>query len=399
MKIQLMVIFGGKSVEHEISVISAIQAIHNVDKEKYDVIPVYITKEQDMYTGTQVASIEAYRDLPKLLKESQKVVFAKEGDKVYLVDHPSVKKFKKTKKLVDIAFPIVHGYNVEDGTLQGYLKTLGLPFVGCDVISSAVGMDKHFMKTVLNDCGLPVLDCVVFNKFEYERDFEKVIDTAEKRFAYPMIIKPATLGSSIGITKVADKEELTEALDTAFSFAIKVLVEPAIVKLREINCSVVGDVEEAEASECEEPLNATSILSYEDKYMGNTSSKTGSQGMASLSRQIPANISADMRAQVRALAVDAFKALGCNGLVRIDFLYDVEAEKIYINEINTIPGSLAFYLWEPLGIPYKKLIDKLIQLSLKRVRDEKNLLNSFDTNVLSMCSDNALSGSKGKLKY
>lgn len=401
MKVQLMVIFGGKSVEHEISIISALQAINHINKDMYDVIPVYITKEQEMYTGKDIASIEAYQNLPALLKSSQRVVFAKENGRVYLTDHPSVRKFKKMKKPIDIAFPIVHGCNVEDGTLQGFLKTLDVPFIGCDVISSAVGMDKHVCKTVLKDYGIPVLDCLVYTKYDYEQDSDAVMTKIKETYTYPVIVKPATLGSSIGIAKVNNDEELEEALDTAFSFAIKILIEPAVTALREINCSVVGDIEEAEASECEEPLNATTILSYEDKYMGNSSKSSDAQGMASLTRQIPANITPEMRTYIRELAVKTFKALGCNGVVRIDFLYDTEADKIYVNEINTIPGSLSFYLWEPMGIPYEKLIDRLVELSLKRVRDERGLLSSFDTNVLSLCSSGSLGGakgSKGKLK-
>ncbi len=401
MKIQLMVIFGGKSVEHEISIISALQAIRHINKDMYDVIPVYITKGRDMYTGKDITSIEEYQNLPALLKKSSKVVFAKDGDRVYLTDHPSVRKFKKMKLPIDLAFPIVHGSNVEDGTLQGFLKTYGIPFIGCDVVSSAVGMDKHVMKTVLKDYNIPVLDCAIFSKYDYEADSDAVARAVEEKYAFPVIVKPATLGSSIGISKASDHEELEEALSTAFSFATKVLIEPAVTALREINCSVVGDIEEAEASECEEPLNATTILSYEDKYIGNSSKNADSQGMASLARQIPANITPEMRKEVRELAVKTFKALGCNGVVRIDFLYDTAADKIYVNEINTIPGSLSFYLWEPLGIPYEKLIDRLVELCLKREREEKNLLSSFDTNVLSLCSNNALGGakgSKGKLK-
>lgn len=403
MKIQLMVIFGGKSVEHEISVISAIQAINHVNKAKYDVIPVYVSKNQELYTGDDVASVEAYKNIPALLAKSTKVVLTRDGDKVYLAGHPSYRKFRKFKRQIDIAFPVVHGSNVEDGTLQGYLKSFGLPFVGCDVISSAAGMDKHVMKTVLRDYGIPVLDAVVHTKFEYDRDADAVIDSILSRFELPVIVKPATLGSSIGISKAKDKNELRDALDTAFSYAVKVLTEPAITALREINCSVIGDIEEADASECEEPLNATDILSFEDKYMGsskNAPSKnsTDSQGMASLSRKIPADIPSELRAKIRKLAADSFTALGCNGVSRIDFLYDTENEKIYVNEINTIPGSLSFYLWEPLGVSYESMIERLIDLALKREREEKGLISSFDTNVLSLCSDGALGGGKTKLK-
>ncbi len=399
MKIQLMVIFGGKSVEHEISIISAIQAINHMDTEKYNIVPVYITKEQEFYTGEKISSIEAYRDIPKLLKESSKVTFSREGEKTFLIKHSPKKRNVESKIQIDVAFPIVHGYNVEDGTLQGFLKTLGLPFVGCDVISSAVGMDKHVMKTVLRDFSIPVLDCLVYNKFEYEENSENILLDISKKLSYPVIVKPATLGSSIGISKANNEYELRNALDSAFSFSQKVLVELAITSLREINCSVIGDIEDADASECEEPLNATDILSFEDKYMSNSSKNTNAQGMASLSRQIPANLTREMRNEIRELSIKTFKVLGCNGVVRIDYLIDTNTNKIYVNEINTIPGSLSYYLWEPLGIPYKKQLDRLIQLCLKRAREEKYLSSSFDTNVLSLCSDGALAGTKGKLKF
>ena len=345
MKIQLMVIFGGKSVEHEISVISAIQAINHIDRSKYDIIPVYLTKNQELYTGSSVTSIEEYQNVPQLLKKSTRVIIAKEDEKVFLYEYPLLKRFRKVKKQIDIAFPIVHGSNVEDGSIQGFLKTLGVPFVGCDVISSAAGMDKHIMKTILKDFSIPVLDCVVYSKFEYDNNPDLIISQIKTRFSYPLIIKPATLGSSIGISKADSDSDLSESLNTAFSFAAKVLVEPAITNLREINCSVVGDIEEAEASECEEPLNATNILSYEDKYIGNSSKSPDSQGMASLVRQIPANIPVELRKEIRDLAVRTFKVLGCNGVSRIDFLLDVDSNSIYVNEINTIPGSLSFYLW------------------------------------------------------
>ena len=395
MKIQLMVIFGGRSVEHEVSIISAIQAIHHIDKSQYDVIPVYVSKEQKLYTGKDIASIEQYRNIPRLLSKSTQVVLVKENEKVYLTDSPFSKKFRKLKQQIDIAFPIVHGYHVEDGGIQGFLQMVDLPFIGCDVISSAVGMDKHVMKAVLKDFSIPVLDCSVYTKYEYENGC--VLSAIKEKFSYPVIVKPATLGSSIGIAKAGDDTELEEALDAAFSFSTKVLVEPAITQLREINCSVVGDAEEAEASECEEPLNATSILSYEDKYMANASKNPKAQGMASLSRQIPANIPAEMRKEIRQLAVKTFQALGCNGVARIDFLLDGKDNKIYVNEINTIPGSLSFYLWEPLGISYTKLIDRLVQLCRKRIRTEKELLQSFDTNLLSLCQDSSLGGAKNKV--
>lgn len=394
MKIRLAVIFGGKSVEHEISVISALQACEYIDRDKYEVIPLYMTKTGEFYTGEQMGNIERYRDIPVLLKESTRVLLLNEEDRVDLVRYPMKKFGNNVLGSIDVAFPIVHGTNVEDGTLQGYLQTLGLPYVGCDVLSSAVGMNKYVMKTVFKDNDIPVLDCVCCNLTDYA-DVEKLMDGVEGKFPYPVIVKPINLGSSVGISKASDRAQLEEALNLAFTFAPKVLIEPAIRQLKEINCAVLGDELEAEASECEEPLNAEEILTYEDKYIGGGKSKGGSKGMASLSRAIPANISQERREEIRQMAVRAFKCLGCSGVARIDFMIDKETDKVYLNEINTIPGSLAFYLWEPVGVSYPQLLERMIQLALKRHRENRKLTFSFDTNVLAGVKLGGVKGAKG----
>lgn len=381
MKIKLGVFFGGKSVEHEISIISAIQAIYSLDKEKYDVVPVYITKNNEFYTGEKIADIESYKDINSLLKASCRVILVNTGNRVELLRYPFKKLGNNTVDYIDVAFPIVHGTNVEDGSLQGYLKTLNLPFVGCDVLSSAVGMDKYVMKTVLKDNSIPVLDCKCYLSKDFDEP-EKIMDEIEKEIGYPVIVKPVNLGSSVGISKASDRERLYEALSTAFDFASKVLVETCIENLKEINCSVCGDVDEAEASECEEPVNADEILSYEDKYLGGAKD-SGSKGMASTKRKIPADITTKQREEIRNIAVKAFQCLGCNGVSRIDFMIDKNTGKIWLNEINTIPGSLSFYLWEPVGVSYEKLLDRMIELALKRERESENITYSFDTNVLS----------------
>lgn len=390
MKIKLGVMFGGKSVEHEISIISAIQAIGYINKEKYEVIPIYITKGNEFYVGEDIGKIESYTNLGNLLKNSQRVVPVKDGNKVNLIKYPQKMFQKGVYDYIDIAFPVVHGTNVEDGTLQGYLNMLDIPFVGCDVISSAVGMDKYVMKTVLKDNNIPVLDCRLFSGKEYDSDSDLVADEIEKAIGYPVIVKPVNLGSSIGISKAENREKLLQALDTAFSYASKVLVERAIENLKEINCSVLGDYEAAEASECEEPVNSGEILDFEQKYIGDSSAKgakggakaSGSKGMATLKRKIPADISPEQRDVIRKMAVDAFKCLGCNGVSRIDFMMDTVTGEIWLNEINTIPGSLSFYLWEPLGVPYTELLDKMIALALKRERENENITYAFDSNVL-----------------
>ena len=400
MKIKLAVLFGGKSVEHEISIISAVQAMRYINREKYDVIPVYITKANEMYYGADLVEIKEYSNLKALLKKCSKVTFSIENGKTYLVKTETKLFEKKVVSLIDIAFPIVHGTNCEDGTLHGYLKMMNLPLVGCDITASAIGMDKYYMKTVFKDNGIPVLDCRCFTAKDYDTSAEELIGQIEESIGYPVIVKPVNLGSSVGISKASDREELEEALANAFNFASKILVERAVESLKEINCSVLGDVDDAKASECEEPINSDKILSYEDKYTsgskgGAKGTKGGSKGMASLQRKIPADITPEQREIIREMAVKAFKCLGCNGIVRIDFMIEMKTGEIFLNEINTIPGSLSFYLWEPLGIKYSQLLDEMISIALKRAREQSEISYAFDTNVLEGMSFGGSKGAKG----
>ncbi len=390
MKIRVGVFFGGKSVEHEVSVISGLQAYNSFNREKYEPIAIYITKENELYTGEAIADIANYKNIPELLKKSTRVFFMYEQNKLQLIQYP-VKKFGSSVAAeIDVAFPVVHGANVEDGSLQGFLRHYNIPFVGCDVMASAVTMDKYVMKTVLKDNDIPVLDCVTLNVKEYQREEETAYTRVEERIAYPVIIKPVNLGSSVGIKVAKDREGLREALEYAFTFGPKVLVERAIMNLREINCAVLGDYEQAQASECEEPISSDEILSYEDKYVAG--SKTGSEGMRTARRELPANLTPEKREEIRQMAVKTFQVLNCNGVSRIDFMIDKDTDQVYVNEINPIPGSLAFYLWEALGKPYAELLDDMIKLALKREREEKSLMTSFDSNILQNAN---LSGAKG----
>ena len=289
MKTRVAMMFGGKSVEHEVSVISGIQAIMNMDTDKYEVIPVYMTKKNEMYVGDDIGNIDAYKNIPELLNKSQRVILVNDEGVCKLKSYP-MKKFGKDKELeIDIAFPVVHGTNVEDGAFQGYLKTIGVPFVGCDVTASAIGMDKFIMKTVLKEFDVPVLDAKEYTLADYA-EMDNLLDNIESSLGYPVIVKPVNLGSSVGIGVAKSRIELANAIDDAFKYATKVLVEHAILKLREINCSVLGDETDAIASECEEPLHTADILSYEDKYVSNAKG-SGSKGMASVSRKIPADLS------------------------------------------------------------------------------------------------------------
>ncbi len=395
MKINLAVLFGGRSVEHEVSVISAVQAMASMNKEKYNIIPVYMTKKSEFYTGEKLMDINNYKDIPALLKECTECVFVRSEGKVQLIRQKMKKFGSNLISDIDIAFPVVHGTNVEDGALQGYLQTLDLPYVGCDVLASAVGMDKYVMKVLLKEAGFPVLDCCRFAAFDLDR-IEECADEVEKKFGYPVIVKPINLGSSVGISKAKDRSGLIKSMEDAFAFSDRILVEPAVVQLKEINCSVLGDSESAEASVCEEPVQASDedILSFEQKYVGGGGKSGGSKGMASLKRKIPADISPEQEETIRTLAVDAFRSLGCNGVTRIDFMIDMATDKIYINEINTIPGSLAFYLWEPKGVKYPELLERMIQLALKRHRQAAKINYTFDSNILSMGGSFGAKGSK-----
>lgn len=388
MKIRLGIFFGGNSTEHEISIITALQAMENLDKDKYQVVPIYLSKDSKFYVGEKISDIDKYKDIPDLIKSSTQVALVNSGNKVDLVQYPTKLFGNNVIYSIDVAFPIVHGTNVEDGTMQGLFESLSIPYVGSNVVSSAVGMDKYMTKCILKEYGISVLDGMLCYKYDFYKDSGKVINDIEDRFDYPVIVKPNNLGSSIGIELAKDSNQLLQAIENAFSYSPKILIEKAITNLKEINCAVLGDEESAISSECEQPLNAGEILSFEDKYMSSSGGKNsggtkGGGSMEFITRKLPADIDASQRSIIKSMAVDAFKAIGCCGVARIDFMIDIDENKIYLNELNTIPGSLSFYLWKPVGIEYPDLLDKMIELGLKRSRQRKDIVYTFDTNVLS----------------
>ncbi|RCW71955.1 D-alanine-D-alanine ligase [Saliterribacillus persicus] len=390
MKTKVAVIYGGVSVEHEVSVISALQAIHAMDDSKYDILPIYISKNREWYTGEDLKTIENYQKLDQLLEKSDKVVFEQQTDKKVILRKKEKSIFSKGFiSNVDVVFPVIHGTNGEDGSLQGYLELLGLPYVGCDVASSAAGMDKVMMKQILRDQKVPIVDYEWFYSTTWLNEAEDIKQKAEA-LGYPLIVKPANLGSSVGISKAKNAGELEEAIDLAVEYSHKIVIEKMISNLTEVNCSVIGDYEEVESSVCEQVLSSDEILSYEDKYQ--SGGKSGdTKGMESVNRIIPAEISEKATQNVKQLAEKTFKLLGASGVSRIDFLLN-ENEEVFVNEINTIPGSLSFYLWEPSGKDFMALTDQLIQLALKRDRERESIHFSIDTNLFSLHGK----GSKGK---
>lgn len=376
MKTKVAVFFGGRSTEHEISVISASQAISSFNPDKYEIIPIYISKDGRWYTGRELLTLSNYRNIPQLLGKVTEVYMRPVyGDfNLYMTKKPLFGKDIYTT--IDVALPVLHGTNVEDGRFEGLLETIGLPYAGCDTLSSANGMDKITMKQILRAEGIPVVDFVWLTDTDWTSKREDIIKKIEAELKYPVIVKPANLGSSIGIGAAHNREELIERIDQAVKFSARIIVEHMIIALREINCSVLGDIDEYETSVLEEPIKAEEILSYKDKYIGG--------GMHAAEKRIPADLPDVLADICRKLAGDTFRVLGCHGVSRVDLIIDDETCKPYVNEINTIPGSLSYYLWEAAGVSFESLLDRLIRLALKRSRAAKAKTLSFDSNIFAM---------------
>ncbi len=381
MKTRIGVFFGGRSTEHEISVISASQAMHAINREKYEVIPVYITKQGHYYSGDALFDVANYRDVPALLARCQEVYMRPiYGDyNIYKVKKPIFG--TDVYATLDVVIPVLHGSNVEDGIFEGLLQTIGIPYAGCDVLASANGMDKITMKMILQANGVPVVDYTWFTDREWSAKRDDIISSIESRLGYPVIVKPANLGSSVGIGRARNREQLIGRINDAGRYSARLIVEHMVDDLQEINCSVLGDCDEYQASVLEEPIKSGEILSYTDKYMGGTK---GAKGMQSAQKRIPAELPAEVTRRIQFLAGETFRVLSCHGVSRIDFILDRSCGEIYVNEINTIPGSLSFYLWEATGIPFDSLMERLVALALKRKRQQGKKTVSYDQNIFSL---------------
>ena len=381
MKTNIGVFFGGRSTEHEISVISASQAMHAIDREKYDVTPIYISKQGRFYTGDALFDVANYRDIPALLAKCTQVYMEPSyGDyNLYRVKKPMFGSAVLTT--LDVVIPVLHGSNVEDGIFEGVLETIGIPYAGCNTLASANGMDKITMKMILRECGVPVIDYVWFTDKEWFKKRDEIIAKIEDKIGYPVIVKPANLGSSVGIGRAADRRQLIDKIADPEKYSSRLIVEHMVDNLKEINCSVLGDCDEYQASVLEEPIKSAEILSYEDKYMGGTK---GAKGMQASQKRIPADLPKEMTERIQFLAGETFRVLGCHGVSRIDFIIDDDTQEIFVNEINTIPGSLSFYLWEATGLKFDQLMDRLVKLALKRSREQGQKTVSYDQNIFSL---------------
>ena len=394
MKTNIGVFFGGRSTEHEISVISASQAMHAINRDKYDVTPIYITKQGKWFTGEALFEVANYRDIPSLLAKCNEVYMKPIYDDYNLYKAKKPMFGSDVFAHLDVVIPVLHGSNGEDGIFEGILESTGIPFAGCNTLSSANGMDKITMKMILQACDIPVVDYVWFTDKQWFAQRDELITKIEEQIGYPVIVKPANLGSSVGIGRAIDREQLIEKVNDAERYSTRIIVEDMIEELQEINCSVLGDCDEYQASVCEEPIKSGEILSYEDKYMGGTK---GAKGMQASQKRIPAELPDDETNRIQFLASETFRVLSCHGVSRVDVIIDRKTRDIYVNEINTIPGSLSFYLWEASGISFDKLMDKLVQLALKRKREMGMKTVSYDQNIFSL--GGGVKGVKGaKLK-
>lgn len=394
MKTNIGVFFGGCSTEHEISVISASQAMSAIDRSVYDVTPVYITKQGHWYTGEALFDVSNYRDIPSLLEKCTEVYMEPVRDDYNLYTRKKKLFGSNVYTTLDVAIPVLHGAYGEDGTFEGILDAIAIPYAGCNVLASANGMDKITMKMILQACDVPVVDYVWFTDKQWFAQKDALIAKIEKELGYPVIVKPANLGSSVGIGRAKDRTQLIDRINDAERYSTRIIVEHMIENLHEVNCSVLGDCDDYKTSVCEEPIKSGEILSYEDKYMGGTK---GTKGMQASQKRIPADLPVEVSDRIRFLAGETFRVLSCHGVSRVDVIIDADNGNIYVNEINTIPGSLSFYLWEATGLPFDKLMDTLVKLALKRKREQSKKTISYDQNIFAM-GGGVKGGVKGKLK-
>lgn len=358
--IRLGVLFGSRSVEHEVSVITAVQLMKAANPQKYEIVPIYISKDGDWLSGVELKDLSFYRSLNRLSAKSSLAV------------NPT-----EILKSLDVAIIACHGTGGEDGSLQGMLEMHEVPYQGPGVFGSAVCMDKIACKQLLRSEGLPVVKYQWFHADEWRKDSGSILNRL-KNLKFPLYVKPSNMGSSIGISKVHSEKELTKAIDTALAFDDRILVEESVEDCIEVNVSVLG-FESFRVSETEQPIKTGELLSYADKYSRSGGKKSG---MASLNRRIPAPISPSFARHIQETARAAAKILDCSGVVRMDFLADPSTETCQINEVNTIPGSLSFYLWEASGMTYSQLIDELVLIARQRQTRAREKIRSIDTNIL-----------------
>jgi D-alanine-D-alanine ligase len=384
------VVFGGRSVEHDVSIVSAQQVIRAMDTAKYEIVPLYVTREGKWLTGDPLADLKTFQaaNLDELIGIKE-TVLSPSIQHHGVITPPLVGGLfaKNTARRLDVVFPVIHGTHGEDGTLQGLLELADLPYVGCGVLASAVANDKIATKALLRENNIPMIDYVAFRRDDWLIDRDVVLTDLESKLTYPMIVKPATLGSSIGIARGENRDKVAAAIDIAITFDRRILVESVLVGAIEINCALLGNAE-PRPSVLEQPISYEEFLSFNEKYMRGGST----EGMKGAERRIPAPIAEELTKEIQDYAVRAFKAIDGRGTARIDFL--VKDSTVYLNEINTMPGSLAFYLWSEMGMKPAQVVDELLTLARDAIAEKRRTVYNYKSGLVDQAAARGLKGMK-----
>jgi D-alanine-D-alanine ligase len=384
------VIFGGRSVEHDVSIVTGHQVMRAFDPERFEIVPIYIDRQGCWYTGEPLRELKNFQNEVVSLKGVQSAILSPSTQHHGLIVNPTAGRFEKSEVLrLDVVFPAIHGSHGEDGTLQGLLEMADIPYVGCGVLASALANDKILAKIALSQQGIPIVEAVSFSRGEWLEAPDRVISHIIHALRYPMFIKPATLGSSIGIGKAGDETMLRAHIEVALSFDRRVLVEAAVEKAVEINCAVMGSENVIQASVLEQPVSWDEYLTFEEKYT------RGGGGMKSAERLIPAPLDENLAAKIKGYAIQAFRSIDGRGTARIDFLVKPEQSEVYLNEINTMPGSLAFYLWQAQGMPAREVVERLVELARDAYAEKRQNSYDYQTNLVQLTQMRGLKGIKG----
>jgi D-alanine-D-alanine ligase len=386
------VLFGGRSVEHDVSIVTGHQIMRAFDRERFEIVPVYIDREGRWWSGEALLDLKSFEKDVRQLEGVDEVVFSPSTHHHGLIRNPMPQgMFAKSQiKRLDVIFPALHGSHGEDGSIQGLCELADIAYVGCGVLASALANDKIASKVLLRQHEIPVLDALSLSRSEWQQSQDKVIGHITAMLKYPLIVKPATLGSSIGITIAEDEAKLRIALDIALTFDRRALVEPALEGHIEINCAVMGADSDVKASVLEQPVSLAEFLTFEEKYL------RGNEGMKSADRIIPAPLPPTLAAEIQEIAVRAFQAIDGSGTARIDFLVKPDSSEVYLNEINTLPGSLAFYLWQEMGMKPRDVVEQLVKLALDANMQKRQNIYDYKTSLVGLTAQRGLKGVKGR---
>ena len=392
-KTTVAVIFGGRSVEHDVSIVTGHQIMQAFDQQRYEIVPVYISGAGRWYTGEPLLNLKNFENEIISAKGIEEVLLSPSTQHHGLIVNPMAGRLQKSSiRRLDVAFPAVHGSHGEDGTLQGLLEMADIPYVGCGVLASALANDKILTKRVLRQHGIDVVDDVTFTRRQWLEAREAVLKRIENTLTCPVFVKPATLGSSIGVARVSDSNLLAPSIDVAANFDQRVVVEQAVTDATEINCSVMGYDDQMRASVLEQPVSWEEFLTYEEKYM------RGEGGMKSQQRIIPAPLPDDLTELTQQTAIRAFRAIEGRGIARMDFLLSADKTTVYLNEINTMPGSLSFYLWQEEGLSNNEVVEQLIKIAQDAHADKRSSTFDYQTNLVALTAQRGLKGAKGSKK-